>query len=86
MNNDSYPFERYLNIRSAYQPSFSFDGQRLAFLTNVTGIPQVWAIDVNGGLDIPLKLSYNFPTIHIWEKSNLDQIPARHRHARRSFR
>jgi dipeptidyl aminopeptidase/acylaminoacyl peptidase len=49
MGNNSYPFEKYLNIRSAYQSSFSFDGQRLAFLTNITGIPQVWAIDVAGG-------------------------------------
>lgn len=49
MSDDSIPFERYLHIRSAYQPSFSFDGRRLAFLTNITGIPQVWGVDMGGG-------------------------------------
>jgi dipeptidyl aminopeptidase/acylaminoacyl peptidase len=46
---EQVPVERYLNIRSAYQPSFFFDGQRIAFLTNITGIPQVWTVDVAGG-------------------------------------
>jgi Dipeptidyl aminopeptidases/acylaminoacyl-peptidases len=43
------PFEKYLNIRSAYGPSFAPDGRRLAFLTNITGVPQVWAVDARGG-------------------------------------
>ena len=42
-------FRRYLNIRTAFGPSFSADGRRLSFLTNVTGVPQVWAVDVDGG-------------------------------------
>jgi dipeptidyl aminopeptidase/acylaminoacyl peptidase len=42
-------FRRYLNIRGASAPSFSSDGRRLSFLTNVTGVPQVWAVDVGGG-------------------------------------
>ena len=49
MENDLPALEKYLNIRSAYQPSFSFDGQRLAFLTNITGVPQVWAMETRGG-------------------------------------
>jgi dipeptidyl aminopeptidase/acylaminoacyl peptidase len=43
------PFARYLNIREAYGPSFSRDGKRLSFLTNITGVPQVWVVDVSGG-------------------------------------
>lgn len=46
---DQFPFSRYLNIRSAYAPSFSPDGQHIAFLTNITGVPQVWRIAVGGG-------------------------------------
>jgi dipeptidyl aminopeptidase/acylaminoacyl peptidase len=42
-------FERYLNIRSAYSPAWLDGGQRVAFLTDITGTPQVWAVDINGG-------------------------------------
>lgn len=43
------PFARYLNIRESYNPSFSPDGKRMAFLTNITGVPQVWVVDASGG-------------------------------------
>ena len=43
------PFSKYLNIRSAFGPSFSPDGKRLSFITNITGIPQAWVVDVEGG-------------------------------------
>ncbi|HSK73071.1 MAG TPA: hypothetical protein VK892_15335, partial [Pyrinomonadaceae bacterium] len=45
----SYPIERYLNIRSASSPTFSPDGKRIAFLTNITGTSQVWMTDISGG-------------------------------------
>ncbi len=41
--------ERYLNIRSAGSPSLSPDGNKLAFLTNITGTSQVWFVDSRGG-------------------------------------
>ncbi len=41
--------ERYLSIRSALQPSFSPDGKRLAFLTNITGEHQLRVIGSCGG-------------------------------------
>jgi hypothetical protein len=34
----------YLNIRQAYGPSLSADGQWVAFITNITGVPQVWQV------------------------------------------
>ena len=37
-----YDFERYLNVRSAKTPSFGPDGERLSFLMDTTGVPQVW--------------------------------------------
>jgi dipeptidyl aminopeptidase/acylaminoacyl peptidase len=43
------PFSQYLNIRSAYTPVWLEEGQRLAFLTDITGTPQVWAVDSQGG-------------------------------------
>src|SRR5262245_30836721 len=40
---------RYLNIRSAYAPSFSPDAKQVAFLMNTTGVPQVWRVPAEGG-------------------------------------
>ncbi|WP_226480632.1 S9 family peptidase [Natrinema amylolyticum] len=40
----SYDIERYLNIRSAYGASFGPDGERLSFLMNTTGTPQIWTL------------------------------------------
>ncbi|MCJ7625560.1 MAG: hypothetical protein MUO76_18865, partial [Anaerolineaceae bacterium] len=45
----TYNFERYLNIRSAYTPTWLEGGQRVAFLTDITGTPQVWSVDKDGG-------------------------------------
>lgn len=44
----TYDIERYLNIRSAYGASFSADGERLSFLMDTTGVPQVWTVDSPG--------------------------------------
>ena len=44
-----FDIERYLNIRSAEVPTFSPDGKRIAFLTNITGTNQIWFVDANGG-------------------------------------
>ncbi len=44
-----FPIERYLNVRAASSPSFSHDGGSLAYLSNTTGIPQVWLIPSAGG-------------------------------------
>jgi dipeptidyl aminopeptidase/acylaminoacyl peptidase len=40
--------ERYLNIRSAYGASIGPAGDRLAFLMDTTGVPQVWTVDEPG--------------------------------------
>ncbi|CAN5277499.1 S9 family peptidase [soil metagenome] len=45
----NYSIERYLNIRSAGSPTFSPDGKRIAFLTNITGTSQIWFVDAAGG-------------------------------------
>src|SRR5687767_10100583 len=44
-----FSIERYLNIRSAGSPTFSPDGQKIAFLTNITGTSQIWFVDADGG-------------------------------------
>jgi dipeptidyl aminopeptidase/acylaminoacyl peptidase len=40
---------RMARIGSAYSPSFSPDGSRLAFVSNLGGLPQVWSVPVEGG-------------------------------------
>ncbi len=47
----SYEFARYLKIRSAWGPSWSPDGRKLCFLTEITGVPQVW--EVSGEAEAP---------------------------------
>jgi dipeptidyl aminopeptidase/acylaminoacyl peptidase len=44
-----YDFRRYLNVRTATGPTFSPDGTRLCFLSDVTGVPQVWSVPVESG-------------------------------------
>ena len=43
-----YDIERYLNVRKAYGASFGPDGERLSFLLDTTGVPQVWTVDEAG--------------------------------------
>ena len=38
----AFAFERFLNVRAANLPTISPDGQQVAFLSNITGVPQVW--------------------------------------------
>lgn len=47
MPTETYPFERYLNVRSAYSPNFSPDGQKLSFLTDITGVAEVWSVSID---------------------------------------
>ena len=39
-------------VGSANTPSFSPDGSRLAFVTNLTGLPQVWTMPAAGGYPV----------------------------------
>ena len=36
-------------VGSASSPSFSPDGKRVAFVSNLNGIPQIWAMPASGG-------------------------------------
>ncbi len=42
-------FDRYLNIRSASTPVWLDGGERLAFLSDITGTPQIWSQPLDGG-------------------------------------
>ncbi|CAA9407409.1 MAG: Acylamino-acid-releasing enzyme [uncultured Rubrobacteraceae bacterium] len=44
-----HDFGRYLKIRGAWGAGWSPDGQRVSFLTEITGVPQVWEVPAGGG-------------------------------------
>src|SRR5258706_9394060 len=46
----NYTIQQYLNIKSATAPTFSPDGTRIAYLTNVTGTSQVWTVLLQMGV------------------------------------
>ena len=48
-----YSFARYLNVRYAYGPSFSPDGKRLAFLTDITDVAEVWSLPIEMAASSP---------------------------------
>ena len=43
------PIWGYLNVRQAYAPDFSADGRHIRFLTDITGLPQVWQVAPQAG-------------------------------------
>jgi len=42
-------FVRYLNVRSAYGVSFAPDGRHITFLTDITGVAEVWRVTLASG-------------------------------------
>ncbi|HEX8493997.1 MAG TPA: S9 family peptidase [Pyrinomonadaceae bacterium] len=46
---ERYGIDRYLNIRVSGSPTLSPTADRIAFLTNITGTPQVWMVNAQGG-------------------------------------
>jgi dipeptidyl aminopeptidase/acylaminoacyl peptidase len=56
---------RFLNVRTAYAPSLSPDGRHLAFRTQISGTPQLWVVDTDGGW--PRQLTFGESvTFHAW--------------------
>jgi dipeptidyl aminopeptidase/acylaminoacyl peptidase len=61
----TYTIERFLNIQAATTPSFSPDGRYVAFLTNISGVPQVWQVALQGGW--PVRLTFTQEAVRgVW--------------------
>ena len=45
----AFTYDRFLNARRCYGPSFSADGSRVAFISDLTGVPQAWTMPARGG-------------------------------------
>ena len=65
-----YEFGRYLKVRGAWGASWSPDGRRVSFLTEITGVPQVWEVPAEGGWPEQL-------TFHEERVSGAEYSPAR---------
>ncbi len=48
-NRPRYGFDRYSSVRIAYGPSFAPDGQHVSFISDITGVPQGWILDLTTG-------------------------------------
>ncbi|MBW3660782.1 MAG: S9 family peptidase [Gemmatimonadetes bacterium] len=56
---------RFLNVRTAFAPSLSPDGGRVAFRTQITGKPQLWVVGAEGGWPHQLTFGESV-TFHAW--------------------
>lgn len=56
-----FSIDRFLEVRSCSGPSFSPDGRFVAFLTNVTGVAQLWQVPVEGGW--PTQLTFTADSV-----------------------
>jgi dipeptidyl aminopeptidase/acylaminoacyl peptidase len=63
MSQTHFDFARYMNIRQSFAPLYSPDGTRLLFLSNITGVPQVWSQDLDGGW--PRQLTYDSERVSV---------------------
>lgn len=43
------PVSDFLSVRSAYAPQFPPSGRTIAFITDITGVPQIWEMPADGG-------------------------------------
>ena len=68
----AYEFARYLKIRTAHGATWSPDGRRIAFLTDITGVPQAWEVPTGGGWPEQL-------TFHEERVSDIHYSPAEER-------
>lgn len=51
-----YTIDRYMNVAMANNVVWLADGKSLAYTTNITGVPQAWRVDAEGGY--PEQLTY----------------------------
>src|SRR5690242_3283188 len=65
----AFSIDRYLNIRAANAPSFSPDGRFITFLSNITGVAQLWQLPIDGGW--PTQLTFTEESVRMAQFSPL---------------
>jgi dipeptidyl aminopeptidase/acylaminoacyl peptidase len=51
-----FDYARFVSVRRAYGPAVFPDGRRIAFVSDLTGVPQIFAVELEGGW--PEQLSF----------------------------
>src|SRR5918995_1828504 len=69
----AYEFARYLKIRGSWGAGWSPDGKRVSFLTEITGVPQVWEV-AYGGPSWPEQLTFYEERISSAEYSPAEEL------------
>lgn len=80
MSNDSeYAIKeeltRYLSIKSCYSPVFFNEDSSLAFISDLTGVPLIWAVDI-GKNDWPYQLTFGEDRVSLLKPSNSGKMLA----------
>ena len=70
-------FVRYLNVRSATGASFSPDGRRITFLTDITGVAEVWSVALTLETSEALRHPPG-PTVDLRRRTHRSARPSRH--------
>jgi dipeptidyl aminopeptidase/acylaminoacyl peptidase len=65
--------EAMAKVGACYSPSFSPDGSEIAFISNISGTPQLWKIPSTGGWPIQLT-NFNDPVSNATWAPNRDKI------------
>lgn len=71
----AYDFARYLNIRSASSPTFTANGDRIAFLSDITGNFQVWSIGLTSTSADHWPQQLTFFEDKVWEVHGTPSAP-----------
>ncbi len=68
-------FARYLNIRSAIGPTLSPDGSRVAYLSDTSGVYQVWSVGIDGEGEALWPRQLTFLPDKVWELHGTPAAP-----------
>lgn len=68
---EGFSIDRFLNARRCYGPSFSRDGTRISFISDMAGIPQAWSLPAGGGW--PDQITFFPDRVGLVEYSPTDQ-------------
>ena len=60
------PLWQYLSVRWARSPDFAPNGQDILFMTNITGVPQVWTARISGGWPEQITFDTNGVSYAVW--------------------
>jgi dipeptidyl aminopeptidase/acylaminoacyl peptidase len=66
---------RYLSIKSCYAPVFFNEDRSLAFISDLTGVPLIWAVDI-GRNDWPYQLTFGDDRVSLLKPSNSGKMLA----------